>query len=165
MTRFAFAIVALTPAFAFHSASAQLPIPSLSVVGGVSHYSLSGSGTAPIGALRLEVPLILVVAEGSLAVFRPTTGGSTSTYVIPEAQLQWQLLPLLVKPYLGVGGGWFRAVTGPTPRQNDFTVSASAGVRVGLPLTGLGLRAEARVRGIGTSFSGHATELTLGVSW
>jgi hypothetical protein len=144
---------------------AQLPIPSVSVMGGVSHYNLSGSGTAPFGALRVDVPLLIAVAEGSLGVFRPDENGVTHTYLIPEAQVQWQLLPLLVKPYIGVGGGWFRAMSGPDPRRNDFTISASAGVRVGIPLTGIGVRAEARVRGIGSSFAAHATELTLGASW
>ncbi|MDB4878265.1 MAG: hypothetical protein JWM41_4711 [Gemmatimonadetes bacterium] len=134
-------------------------------MGGVSHYNLSGTGTAPFGALRLEIPLLIAVAEGSLGVFRPNENGVHRTYVIPEAQLQWQLLPVLVKPYIGIGGGWFRAVSGPDPRRNDFTLSAAAGIRVGIPLTGFGVRAEARVRGIGSSFGSSATELTLGVSW
>jgi hypothetical protein len=146
-------------------AAAQLPIPSLSVVGGVSQFDLSGTGTAPIGAIRLDVPLIFVVAEGSFGVMRAKEDAGTRTYVIPEAQLQWQLFPLLVKPYVGLGGGLFRAVSGPGDHSSRVTGSASVGIRAGVPLIGAGLRAELRVRGIGSNFSGSAAEWTVGVSF
>src|SRR6185312_6440839 len=85
-------------------ASAQLPLPKLSVAGGVSHYDFGTSGTSAIGALRLEVPLVSLVGEGSLALFRPTIDGVARTALIPEAQLQWQFSPVLVRPYIvGVG--------------------------------------------------------------
>ena len=154
-----------------HRAAAQLPIPSLSIVGGVSRYNLSGTGTAPFGAVRLDIPLLFVIAEGSLGVLRTNGDVASRTYVIPEVQLQWQLLPFLVKPYVGLGGGLFRTVsgtgtgTGTGSSASEITASASAGVRLGIPLIGAGLRAEVRIRGIGSSFSGRATEWTLGVSW
>ena len=147
------------------SRRAAAQIPSLALVGGVSHYSLNANGTAPFGALRVDVPLVIILAEGSLGAFHTTENGDGHTYVIPEAQLQWQLLPVLVRPYLGVGAGWFKSVSGRAPQENDITLSASAGVRVGIPLTGIGGRAEVRVREIGGSFSRHAVELTLGASW
>lgn len=155
------ALIALIPA----AAHAQLPIPSVAVVGGVSHYDLSGTGSTAIGAVRLDIPLLMLLAEGSLGVMRPKEQDGTRTYVIPEAQLQYQIFPFLVRPYVGVGGGVFRAVSGPDPRHSDFTLSASAGIRASLPLLPVGVRAEARVRGIGSGFSGSATELTLGVSF
>jgi len=147
------------------SASAQLPLPSFAVVGGVSHFDLSGTGTTAIGALRAEIPLLSLVAEGSFGVMRPKEQDGTRTYIIPEAQLQYQILPILVRPYIGVGGGLFKAVSGPDPHNSDFTASAAVGVRATLPLTGFGLRAEARVRGIGSGFGGSSTELTVGVSF
>jgi hypothetical protein len=147
------------------SVRAQLPIPSLSIVGGVSQYDLSGTGSTPIGAVRVDVPLFVLLAEGSLGVMRPKEQSGTRTYVIPEVQLQYQLLPMLVRPYIGVGAGVFRAIAGPDPRRSDMTLSAAAGVRATVPLIGFGLRAEARVRGIGSGFSGSATELTVGVSF
>jgi hypothetical protein len=152
-------------AMAARPAHAQLPIPSFAVVGGVSHFDLSGTGTTAIGAVRVDIPLLMLVAEGSFGVMRPTEDVGTRTYIIPEAQLQYQLFPLLVRPYIGVGGGWFRAVSGADPHRNDLTLSASAGVRFSIPLLPLGLRAEARVRGIGSGFGGSATELTLGASF
>jgi hypothetical protein len=150
---------------ASHSAAAQLPIPSLSIAGGVSHYDLSGtSGSTPIGEVRVDVPIFVVIAEGSAAVLRPTVAGNSHTYVIPEAQLQWQLFPTVVKPYLGVGGGWFKSVTGGSGGRDNGTLSASAGVRVSIPATPIALRGEVRVRTIGSPHD-HATEFTLGASW
>jgi hypothetical protein len=146
-------------------ASAQLPIPKLSLAGGVSHYDFGTSGTSAIGALRLEVPLVTLVGEGSLAVFRPTIDGVARTALIPEAQLQWQFSPVLVRPYIGVGGGWIVAVSGPSPHPTDGTLSASAGVRVGIPFTPFTARGEVRLRTMGSGTSRHATELTLGASW
>lgn len=146
-------------------ASAQLPIPSVSVMGGVSTWDLSGTGSSPFGALRLDIPLLFVIGEGSLGIFRAHEQSGTRTYIIPEAQLQWQIFPLLVKPYIGVGGGWVRAISGPGAHSSTVTASASAGVRVGVPLIGAGFRAEVRARGIGSGFNGSAVEYTAGLSW
>src|SRR4051812_24158951 len=65
-------------------ASAQLPIPSLSIVGGVSHWDLSGTGTSPFGAVRVDVPLLFIIGEGSLGIFRAKEDAGTRTYIIPE---------------------------------------------------------------------------------
>lgn len=147
------------------SVNAQLPIPSFAIVGGVSHFDLSGTGSTPTGALRVDVPLLSLVAEGSLGIMRPKEDDGTRTYIIPEAQLQYQLLPILVKPYIGVGAGMFKAVSGPDPHHSDLALSAALGVRASVPLTGLGLQLEGRVRGIGSGFRGSTTELTLGVTF
>jgi hypothetical protein len=143
----------------------QLPIPSFGIAGGVSQYDLSGTGTAPIGVVRIDIPLATLIAEGSLAAFRPSEqNGVRRTYIIPEAQLQFQILPIFVRPYVGIGAGWFRAVSGAEPRPNDLTLSASAGIRAGLPILPFGIRAELRVRGIGSGFSGSAAEWTIGIT-
>jgi hypothetical protein len=145
-------------------AQAQLPIPSMTVMAGVSQYDLSGTGKTPFGAIRLNVPLLFANVEGSLGVMHPDESGGAHTYIIPEAQLQWELFPLLVKPYVGLGGGMFRAISGPGDHTSRITGSASAGVRVGLPLVGAGFRAELRVRCIGSSCGGSSAEWTAGVS-
>lgn len=157
------AVALMTLAFA--SVRAQLPIPSLAIVGGVSHYSLDGSGSTPFGAVRVDVPLLTLVGEGSVGILRPKENGGARTYIVPEVQLQYQLLPVLVRPYIGIGGGVYKAIAGADPHPSDLTLSASAGVRATIPLTGIGLRAEARARGIGSGFSRSATEWTLGVSF
>ena len=157
-------IIAAVAAPGSRAAAQVLPIPHLSVMGGVSQFDLSGTGTAPFGAIRVDVPLVFIIAEGSLGVFRPNESSGTSTYIIPEAQIQWQILPFLVKPYIGIGGGLFKAISGPS-KASEVTASASAGVRLSVPLIGAGLRGEVRVRGIGSGFGGSAAEWTLGVSF
>lgn len=167
-SRIVTAIAAVTLAVSPQIAGGQLPIPSIHIMGGVSHYHLATNGTTPIGAVRIELPVVFAVAEGSVGIFRPDEGPSgTHTYVIPEVQLQWQLFPTIVRPYVGVGGGWFRAISGAEPHNNDFTISGSAGIRAGLPLIPLGFRAEARVRAISGSLASQraALELMAGVSW
>ena len=103
------------------TATAQLPVPTFAILGGVSHFDLSTSGTAPFGAVRLEIPFASLLAEGSLGAFRPDEQTVQRTYIIPEAQLQWQIFPMIVRPYVGAGIGWFRAVSGPSPTPNDVT--------------------------------------------
>jgi hypothetical protein len=157
---------AVTAAFVSpRAAVAQLPIPSFGIVGGVSSYDLSGTGTTPIGALRVDIPLLVLVAEGSLGIMRPKEQSGTRTYIIPEAQLQYHILPILLRPYIGVGGGLFKGISGPEPLESRMTLSASAGIRATLPLTGLGFRVEARVRGIGSHFAGSSAELTAGLTF
>lgn len=158
-------LATLTLAAVPAAARAQLPIPAVSLMGGVSQFDLAGTGTAPFGAVRLEVPLPFLIAEGSLGVFRPDEQNGKRTYLIPEAQLQWQILPFLVRPYIGLGAGVFTPMSGPEPRHTEFTGSASAGVRFGVPVLPIGLRAELRVRGIGGGFSGRAAEWTVGIRW
>lgn len=145
--------------------SGQLPIPTFGLAGGVSHFDLSGTGSAPIAAARIDLPLFPLIAEASLTAFRPNEqNGVRRSYIIPEAQLQFQLFPMFVRPYIGIGAGYFRAITGPDPHRNDVTYSASAGIRAGLPTLPFSLRTEVRVRGIGSGFAGSATEWTIGIS-
>jgi len=145
--------------------SAQLPIPIFGIAGGVSHFDLSGTGSSPTAALRLDLPLLPMIAEGSLTAIRPLEqNGVRRTYIIPEAQLQFQLFPMFVRPYVGVGAGYFRAISGPDPRRNDVALSASAGIRLGLPTLPFQLRTEFRVRGIGSGFSSNISEWTIGIS-
>ncbi|HEY3592898.1 MAG TPA: hypothetical protein VGL13_03450 [Polyangiaceae bacterium] len=146
-------------------AVAQLPLPQFSVVGGVSHFDLSGTGSTPIGELRVNIPLLALSAEGSFGVMRPSEDNGTHTYIVPEAQLQYPFLPLLVKPYVGVGGGYFKSVSGPEPRNSAGTFSVSAGVRIAPPLIGIGLRGEVRYRGIGSNVGSSTTDFTVGISF
>ena len=142
---------------------AQLPIPSFSLVGGVSHYDFkdsASSGTSGIGALRIDIPIATIVAEGSLALFRAQQFGVSRTYVVPEVQLQYQLFPLIVRPYIGVGAGWFNSIDG--SGVSDPTYTASVGLRVGVPTMPIGFVAEARYRGIG-GLDRHAVEYTVGI--
>ena len=145
--------------------NAQLPIPTFGLAGGVSHFDLAGTGSAPIAVLRLDLPLFPLIAEASLTAFRPNEqNGVRRSYIIPEAQLQYQLFPMFVRPYVGVGAGYFRAITGPDPHRNEVTYSASAGIRAGFPTLPFSLRTELRARGIGSGFAANAVEWTIGIS-
>jgi len=149
------------------AAGGQLPIPRPNIVGGVTHYRLGdslSSGTSAFGALRVDVPVLSVVAEGSLGLFRGTENDVHHTYVIPEVQAQWQFFPLLVRPYAGVGIGWIHPFSS-SPTGTRATFSGSLGVRAGLPASPIAFRAEVRTRTVGTSFSRHANELTVGLRW
>src|SRR5689334_12124884 len=67
-----FAIGALAGVLIASPVAAQLPIPRPAVVAGVSSYRLGGAtgdATTPIAALRVDLPLVLFLAEGSLGVF------------------------------------------------------------------------------------------------
>ncbi|HEY9228625.1 MAG TPA: hypothetical protein VIP11_18365 [Gemmatimonadaceae bacterium] len=154
-------LVAFTPTLL----RAQIPKPKLSLNGGVTHYDFGSEsdGTTGIGAVRLEVPLVLFVAEGSVGIFRPEINDEKSTFIVPELQVQWQSTPIGIRPYVGLGVGWLHPTSG--PGATEVTYSGSLGVRAGIPFFPLSVRAEARHRIRGSSFSRHATELTLGVSW
>jgi hypothetical protein len=104
--------------------------------------------------------------EGGVGVSFPDQQfGDTTTFVVPEAQVQLQY-PARLAPYLGVGAGLALDVRGEEDggTQTEPTFSAAGGARVAMTEQ-LGLRAELRVRGIGTNFSGTTAEFTAGVGW
>ena len=175
--RFASVLAALLTLGLGSSAAAQTSAqataslrPSVSLSGGAFQYDLSGTGTAPMIAARAELPLSRhFLAEGGLTVARPEQQfGATTTFIVPEAQLQAQL-PLAdgrIAPYLGagVGAAFDRRTRALGGTQTDLSVSGATGVRYWVT-DQLGLRAELRARGIGTGFEGAAAEWTLGTSW
>jgi hypothetical protein len=145
------------------TARAQLPIPQFSIMGGVTHSS--GTNSSPIGELRLNIPIIALSAEGNFGVAHVSQSGVSQTFIIPEAQLQYPFLPFLVKPYVGIGGGWIKAVSGPGDHNNAGTFSVSAGVRIAPPLIGIGLRGEIRYRAVGSTIGNNMTDFTVGISF
>jgi hypothetical protein len=155
------------------TAAAQTVEPSraLSISAGASQFDLSGTGTAPMGAIRADLPLArFALVEVGLGVARPEQQfDRRTTLVIPEAQVQFQLPIGPVLPYLGVGTGLamdFRPdEVGGT--QTDWTASAAGGLRWWITPRA-GVRAELRVRGIdynGDGFTGSAAEWTGGLMW
>jgi len=178
------ALLTIAAPVAVHAQAANLAQrPALSVSVGAFQYDLSGTGTAPLVAGRVELPLSrFFLVEGGLAVARPEQQffdggtyqisgapiGTTTTYLIPELQLQVQA-PLVagrVAPYLGLGAGIAddRRPSRYGGSQSTMTVSGATGLRYWLS-DRMGLRGELRVRGIGTSFAGAAAEYTLGTAW
>ena len=134
---------------------------SVSVVGGVTQYDLSGTGSAFIAGAHLDRRVRpWLIGDASLRVLRPVEQfRERSWYAIPELQLQLQTPRGVVRPYVGAGGGWF---VGPQWRG---TASGALGLRYVGRETPLGARAELRVRGIGRTFSGAAAEWSLGAAY
>ncbi len=99
--------------------------------------------------------------EGALESFHPQEQfGLSSRYTIPEVQLQVQYPGRVVRPYLGVGGGYVLASDG---REKQGTGSGALGFRVAPQNAPVAVLAELRVRGIGKSFGGSAAEWTVGL--
>ena len=140
---------------------------SLSASVGITQFDLSGTGAAPIAALRLALPVgSLIVLEPGFSVSRPEQQfGSTTTLLIPELAIQLQV-PRRVAPYVGLGVGVaadFRPESAGGGRYGP-SVSGAVGVRAAVS-PHAGLLSELRVRGIGTSFGSSTAEWTIGGMW
>lgn len=149
------------------STNAFGPRPALSLSAGISQFDLSGTGTTSIIALRGEYPLVpVLLIEGGVTIARPQQAlGERGTLLMPELQLQLQL-PRRVAPFIGLGTGF--AHDGVVARYggdaNRITFSGAAGLRAAITRQ-VGLRAELRVRYIGTGFNGSTADWTLGAGW
>ena len=137
---------------------------TIAVSAGASQFDLSGTGVAPMLALRVAFPFARVlVFEGGTILARPAQQfGATTTLVIPELGLQLQV-PRPVAPYIGVALGEAFDVR---PQQfggvlENLTVSGALGIRAALAARA-GAITELRVRGIGSEFTGGAAEWTIG---
>jgi hypothetical protein len=143
-------------------------IPTLTLSGGVMQYDLSGTGDEMMYAARVEAPYSrLLILEGGIAGARlKQQFGDTTTFIVVDgqAQLQWPLR--VVRPYIGAGAGMSIDARDDEDGGTDTDIALSAAVGARAPLRDrLGMRAELRVRGIGTNFSGSTAEWTLGLSW
>jgi hypothetical protein len=138
-----FALVAATPASAQRPSRLQ---SGIGLSGGVAQFDMSGTGTAPFGALRLEHELTSwLIADGALGVFQPDEQfNERHTFLVPEAQLQVQLPIGAVRPYLGAGIGMLKSIRGADRTYAIF--SGATGARVAVS-SAVDLRAELRVTG------------------
>ena len=154
-TRPASAQSATTPPIAAQSRYAA------GLVAGFSQFDLSGTGTTALVGARLEAELQRwLVAEGAFGYFRPAEQSGIRSHYIPEVQLQVQVPGHVVRPYLGVGGGYMFTSGGP---EKQGTGSGAVGLRVVPPNAPVTVLGELRVRGIGRSFGGSTAEWTVGL--
>lgn len=137
---------------------------TVSVVGGVSQWDLSGSGTSPVLGARIDRELNSVfLGEAGFTVMRSTEQFEpTTTYVFPEVQLQAQLPLGVVRPYLGAGLGFGTGSASGAYAGTTRTIAGTGGVRILIPKASTTIRAELRVRGVGDEFTGAMAEWTLG---
>jgi hypothetical protein len=149
-------------------AAAQEPAPRhVAAVVGLFQYDLSGTGLAPMLALRGTTPVssVITLEAGVLAARPRQQFGETTTFLAPELQAQLALPFTSILPYMGLGLGGalgFRS-SAAGGRTNEISLSGSLGIR-GQVWDRYGLQAEFRGRGIGLDFAGSSAEYTVGVT-
>jgi len=163
-------------------AGAQTSTRELSVALGASQFDASGTGTAPLAAIRVAAPLVgrWMLGEISLSYASLDEQISTShTRVgvgeaqlqahLPAARVQHRIFAFRARPYVGLGGGWVHYFNNAAGRSATApTVSGAVGVRVPLapPLV---LRGEYRLRswngGGNSGFVNSAAEFTAGMGY
>lgn len=142
---------------------------------GAMQFDASGTGTAPVIALRAAVPLLgsWLLGEGnfSYASLHEQFSNGGTRIGVAEGQIQFQLPLARIRPYLGVGAGWLHYFNNAPARATSPTYSAAAGLRVGLSPR-LAARAELRLRGwnpysqsTGSGFGASAAEWTGGLAY
>ena len=161
------AIVSFIIAVAAAPASAwaqQASLWDVGVAAAVVQYDLSGVGTAPglvIRGSRTLSPHVVFEARGLFAW--PDQQSGPSTFLVPEAQLQYRWNVARFSPYVGAGGGFART-SSPLRTHWDPTFSFAAGT--GIQLTdGVGITGEFRLRGVETRFTGTTAEWSAGMTW
>jgi hypothetical protein len=129
----------------------QLPNRSWALSAGAMGYDASGTGTAPVVAVSATqtLPWRWVALEGAVgyAPLSEQFGGKLTQLGVVEAQAQLQWPGRVVRPYVGVGGGYVHYFANASGRK-AFEPSAvfATGLRAAMTET-WGLRIDARVRG------------------
>jgi hypothetical protein len=139
----------------------------VSLSAGAFQFDASGTGWAPVVALRGEHALVGRWLLGEAGVGYAPIGeqfAADRTHLgLAEVQLQLQAPFARVRPYVGGGGGLVSYLRGAGGRDVvTSTLSVAGGVRAALS-NQFGLRAELRVRGW-DDFVNSAAEYTVGLS-
>lgn len=141
---------------------------AVSVAAGARLYDGDEGGRALMVAIRTEFP----VGTGALVEFASSVSdmaepARSAVRTVFEAQVQLPIrLGEVLTPYVGAGGGIGNVNRVSTSDASGWkaVLSASAGVRIELA-DQLGMVVDARVRGVGTEFTGSHTDLTVGVRY
>jgi hypothetical protein len=163
-TRRAVLAALLASAAAMGDGNAQ----AFTLAGGARLYDGDDGESATMAALRTEFPIgpraLIEFASSVSEVPDDRRSGVRSVF---EAQVQLPIrLGDVLTPYFGAGGGMgsVNRVSGGDEGGWKGVLSASAGVRVAFA-DQLGMVIDARVRGVGTSFTGSHTDLTVGLRY
>jgi hypothetical protein len=142
---------------------AQAPERTVGVLAGFSHYDLARTGTAPVAALRVGLPVggpFLVEPGIGYLTYDGRSRGRVH-HLLPEVQLRVARPGRRLTPYLGLGAGV--SVEGrPGPAVTELTVSGATGVMVRLG-GGVHLVAELRMRAI-DPWAGRTVDWGLGLA-
>ena len=154
-------------------AQGQTPMREFSLAAGASEYDASGTGTAPVGALRYSAPIVGRWLLGDLSLSYASLDeqfSTANTHIgVAEGQLQAQLPFNSIRPYIGIGGGWLHYLSNAGGRPaTGGTVSAAVGLRVPVS-SSLILRGEMRMRaweaGSDGVYHNNAGEFTAGLGF
>ena len=151
---------------------AQTLTREVSIAGGASQFDASGTGTAPLAAIRAVTPLVRQWMLGEISLSYASLDEQFSTantrVGVAEGQLQAQLNAARVRPYVGVGGGWLHYFNNSVGRPpTGSTVSGSGGLRIPVS-SALLLRGELRFRiwkSWDEDFVNSAAEWTFGMGY
>src|SRR2546423_6351652 len=153
------------------SVQGQVRMREVSMAAGFSQFDASGTGTAPVAALRVAAPLVSPWLLGDLNFVYASLDeqfSTTNTRIgVAEGQLQAQWPSTRIRPYLGLGGGWLHYFNNAASRPSTGpTLSAAAGLRVAAAR--MIYRGELRLRAwesAGGGYNNSAAEFTAGVGW
>jgi len=149
----------------------QVRSREISLAAGFSQFDASGTGTAPMAALRVAAPLVGSWLLGDLNFVYASLDeqfSATNTHIgVAEGQLQAQWPAARIRPYIGLGGGWLHYFSNAAGRPGTGpTLSGSAGLRIAVdPMI---FRGELRLRtweSAGGGYNNSAAEFTAGVGF
>lgn len=166
------AVVSLLLACVASPVSAQTSRYELSLAAGVSQFDASGTGTAPIAAIRMSGPIVGSWLLGDLSLSYASLDEQFSTVNtragVAEGQVQVQWPVTRFRPYIGIGGGWQHYFNNDAGRgATAQTASGSVGLRVAVSPVLL-LRGELRLRtwnSRNSGFHNSAAEFTAGLGF
>lgn len=153
--------------------AAQTATREVSFAVGASQFDASGTGTAPIAAIRAATPLVGQWMLGEVSFSYASLDeqfSTTNTRVgVGEGQLHAQYPATRVRPYVGLGGGWLHYFNNAAGRSTATpTVSGSVGLRIPVASSFM-TRGELRLRswkgGGSAGFVNAAAEFTAGIGY
>lgn len=138
---------------------------SFTATAGLMDFDLSGTGQTWSGAIRATRALSDHVAlEVGASFAKPEQDFGPSTFIAPEAHLQYHWRIGRVRPFAGGGIGFSHLRANLAINDTAFTWSGAGGARLDLSAR-VSLLAEMRVRGIEVDFAGSTAEWLGGVTW
>ena len=137
----------------------------LSVAAGAMEFDLSGTGITWVTTARVTRALTNHLAiEVGASFSRPEQDIGVTSFIAPEAHLQYYWKAGRVRPYAGGGVGFAHTRARLIGNDTDFTMSVAGGARIDLTPK-VALFGEMRLRGNETDFVGTTAEWVGGFSW
>ena len=140
----ALAVLCITSASALQAQTEN----AFTVMGGVSQYDLSGTGTGPFAAVRYErlIRPALIAGAGIAYMTDRQEFRVREHHVFPEVMLQLQVPRGSLRPYLGAGAGLAFSSAGDFS-ETDWTLAGAGGLRIAAG-SAWSIRGELRIRAV-----------------